>query len=85
MTREELVKRLRALCNCNIDTSPCGAEGDCRVCFAAADMLEVDGKAFRAIIDLDQADGHELTWGDASRAVNIAHAALSAARERKGE
>lgn len=35
-----LQQQLREMCNCNIDTSPCGAELECRACFNAADMLD---------------------------------------------
>jgi len=36
---KSLVERLRSVCGCNIDTSPCGAEEECRVCFEAADAI----------------------------------------------
>ena len=37
---EDLVKRLRDGCSCNIDTSPCAAEEECRDAYAAADRIE---------------------------------------------
>jgi len=40
MTDEELIARLRAVCTCNIDSSPCMAEDDCRDAIAAADRIE---------------------------------------------
>lgn len=36
MTDEELIERLRAVCTCNIDSTPCMAEDDCRDALAAA-------------------------------------------------
>ena len=36
---KSLVERLRSVCGCNIDSSPCGAEDECRVCFEAADRI----------------------------------------------
>lgn len=38
--KEDLVKRLRDGCSCNIDTSPCAAEEECRDAYAAADRIE---------------------------------------------
>lgn len=40
MTDEELIERLRAVCTCNIDSTPCMAEDDCRDALAAADRIE---------------------------------------------
>jgi hypothetical protein len=37
---DDLVKRLRATCNCNIDNTPCLAEEECRVAQEAADRIE---------------------------------------------
>lgn len=39
MTDEELIARLRAVCTCNIDSTPCMAEDDCRDALAAADRI----------------------------------------------
>lgn len=36
MTDEELIERLLGGCSCNIDTSPCMAEDDCRLDMEAA-------------------------------------------------
>ena len=36
----DIVERLRCSCNCNIDTSPCGAEEECRAALEAADEIE---------------------------------------------
>lgn len=35
----EVAKRLRAVCTCNIDSSPCMAEDDCRDAISAADLI----------------------------------------------
>ena len=40
MSDEELIARLRAVCTCNIDSTPCMAEDDCRDALAAADRIE---------------------------------------------
>lgn len=40
MTDEELIERLRAVCTCNIDSTPCMAEDDCRDALAAAARIE---------------------------------------------
>jgi hypothetical protein len=37
---DDLVKRLREKCACNIDSTPCGSEDDCRDAIAAADRIE---------------------------------------------
>ena len=37
---DDLVKRLRATCNCNFDNTPCLAEEECRVAQEAADRIE---------------------------------------------
>jgi hypothetical protein len=36
----DLVKRLRDGCSCNIDSSPCMAEEECRDAYEAADRIE---------------------------------------------
>ena len=36
----ELIEWLRAVCTCNIDSTPCMAEDDCRDAIAAADRIE---------------------------------------------
>ena len=42
---DDLVKRLRATCSCNIDNTPCLAEEECRVAQEAADRIEeLEGK-----------------------------------------
>jgi hypothetical protein len=35
----EVAKRLRAVCTCNIDSSPCMADDDCRDAISAADLI----------------------------------------------
>lgn len=40
MTDEELIARLRGVCDCNIDSTPCCAESECRDAMAAADRIE---------------------------------------------
>ena len=40
MSDEELIARLRAVCTCNIDSTPCMAEDDCRDALTAADRIE---------------------------------------------
>jgi hypothetical protein len=37
---DDLVKRLRATCSCNIDDTPCLAEEECRVAQEAADRID---------------------------------------------
>lgn len=37
---DDLMKRLRATCSCNIDNTPCLAEEECRVAQEAADRIE---------------------------------------------
>jgi hypothetical protein len=36
----ELIARLRGCCSCNIDSTPCAAESECRDAYAAAARLE---------------------------------------------
>jgi hypothetical protein len=36
----DIVERLRKNCSCNIDSTPCGAEEECRNAFEAADEIE---------------------------------------------
>lgn len=50
MTDEELIARLRAVCTCNIDSTPCMAEDDCRDALAAADRIEALVKERDAVI-----------------------------------
>lgn len=40
MTGKTLSERLRSCCSCNIDSTPCGAEDECRAAFEAADALD---------------------------------------------
>lgn len=40
MTDEELIAGLRGVCDCNIDSTPCCAESECRDAMAAADRIE---------------------------------------------
>ena len=37
---DDLVKRLRNNCSCNFESTPCGAEEECRNAFEAADRIE---------------------------------------------
>jgi hypothetical protein len=39
-THDDLVKRLRDGCLCNIDSTPCMAEEECRDAYTAADRIE---------------------------------------------
>ena len=47
---DDLVKRLRATCSCNIDNTPCLAEEECRVAQeAAARIEELEAKLTKAV------------------------------------
>ena len=37
---KDIVERLRKNCACNFDSTPCGAEEECRNAFEAADEIE---------------------------------------------
>ena len=52
---DNLVKRLRATCSCNIDNTPCLAEEECRVAQDAADRIEeLEAKLAKAVVGLTQ-------------------------------
>ena len=61
---EGLVERLDGACNCNIETSPCSAEDDCRTAIEAATALrslkEERDRYREALVDI----GHEPTEKD---------------------
>jgi hypothetical protein len=46
---DDLVKRLRNNCSCNFESTPCGAEEECRNAFEAADRIEQLEAALREI------------------------------------
>jgi hypothetical protein len=46
---DDLVKRLRNNCSCNFESTPCGAEEECRNAFEAADRIETLEAALREI------------------------------------
>ena len=46
--RMTVQERLRDICGCNIDTSPCGSEYECRLNQEAADLLDEMAEALRA-------------------------------------
>ncbi len=55
---DDLVKRLRGGCSCNIDSTPCMAEDECRAAFEAANYMEEAAarieEADRAIANLQR-------------------------------
>jgi len=59
---DELVKRLRGSCSCNIDTSPCMAEDDCRINIEAADRIEELEAGLKRIIKEDQHQDENQYW-----------------------
>jgi hypothetical protein len=82
----DLAVRLRCSCNCNIDTSPCGAEEECRLALEAADEIE----RLRAALEecsqpLLLADNEGVKYeelaGEAVRRMQLAGAALSPKRD----
>ena len=51
----DLVKRLRENCGCNIETSPCGCEDECRAAQqAAARIEELEAKLAKVMKTLDK-------------------------------
>ena len=62
MTDKELIARLRGVCDCNIDSTPCIAEEECRDAFAAADRIEALHNEWRF-----HADG----WSDALDRIEV--------------
>lgn len=84
----DLVERLRENCNCNLESSPCGAEDECRLAFEAAAEIE----RLRAVnAELVEALEMLTEWKDAIyavapelgglfRAIYYAEAALSKAK-----
>jgi hypothetical protein len=48
---DDLVKRLRDGCSCNIDSSPCMAEEECRDAYEAADRIEALEAERDALVD----------------------------------
>jgi len=53
---DDLVKRLRATCSCNIDNTPCLAEEECRVAQEAADRIEELENACKEWADVSQSN-----------------------------
>lgn len=43
----DIIERLRNNCSCNIDSTPCGAEEQCRNAYEAADEIERLREALR--------------------------------------
>lgn len=63
----EIVQQLRAQCNCNIDTSPCGAEEDCHRDKRAANIIEAAHEALVAIRRYAGGDVGSRTFDDCMR------------------
>jgi hypothetical protein len=47
----DIVERLRKNCGCNIDSTPCGAEDECRNVWEAANRIELLEQALVDIFD----------------------------------
>ena len=72
---DDLVKRLRATCSCNIDNTPCLAEEECRVAQEAADRIEeLEAEVARLSLLVPRPDQtqDELVWRDHMRGVPLA-------------
>lgn len=72
---DDLVKRLRATCSCNIDNTPCLAEEECRVAQEAADRieeLEAEVARLRLLVPRPDQTQDELVWRDHMRGVPLA-------------
>ena len=82
---DDLVKRLRDGCSCNIDSSPCMAEEECRDAYAAADRIEaLEAK----LAKVDDALGNIGVMGysdDPAVVANIARMAVDMARAARRE
>jgi predicted nuclease with TOPRIM domain len=81
---DDLVKRLRATCSCNIDNTPCLAEEECRVAQEAADRieeLEAENKLLNEQMDAIEEMGTDSlnALPDLLEALELADAALSGA------
>jgi len=50
---DDLVKRLRNNCSCNFESTPCGAEEECRNAFEAADHIEKLEAALREVANIN--------------------------------
>jgi hypothetical protein len=66
---DDLVRRLWNNCSCNFESTPCGAEEECRNAFEAADRIEKLEAALREILSLG-------SWGVNPLARTIALEAL---------
>ena len=75
---DDLVKRLRATCNCNIESTPCMAEEECRVAQDAADRIdELEAKLAKAVDALEDVE----EFGD----VGLRYIASTTLEELKGQ
>jgi len=61
---DDLVKRLRATCSCNIDNTPCLAEEECRVAQEAADRIEELEAQLAKTVDLIAELAAGPSWGE---------------------
>ncbi len=52
----DIVERLRKNCTCNFESSPCGAEEECRNAFDGADEIERSRKALKKICHVTGSD-----------------------------
>jgi len=75
---DDLVKRLRATCSCNIDNTPCLAEEECRVAQEAADRIEELENACKEWADVSQSNYQRAKAAEAklAKAVDVAEKAI---------
>jgi len=83
---DDLVKRLRGKCACNIDSTSCGSEDDCRDAIAAADRIEAlereRDQGARDYCDLmERHDAHFVAWKAAEAALATMREAADMAKE----
>ena len=55
----DIVERLRNNCSCNIDSTPCGAEEQCRNDYEAADEIERLREALQKVLSVQPIRGDE--------------------------
>lgn len=87
---KELIAELRGVCNCNIDSTPCGAEDECRLMIRAADALECAEALEKAATNAAATIGAIYQWLERAEAaggatsiegVSVCHAMLKSLRK----
>ena len=71
---DDLVKMLRGRCNCNMLSTPCGSEDECRFDFRVADRieeLEAEIARLRQLVPRPDQTRDELVWRDHMRGVPL--------------